>query len=225
VDRGGILSRPALSVTIFPRSHRGATLIELILYMGILGLVAILTIPLLFSSAENRMLQQTIALVELNGTQAVQTVTLRIRAAERIVHPAKGQTGSYLALQMGSEEESPVLIGVDDGRVTVIEHTLRESITSAQVAVQNFEVRNTSVSDDRPSVAITFRVSRTIRLQQPRSYHRDFATAISLSPVDVLAERMCASCAPPACTDPLNVRWQVCQEGFCRQATTTLMCE
>jgi type II secretory pathway pseudopilin PulG len=204
--------------------HRGATLVELILYMGILALVAVLTIPLLFTTAENRMLQQTIAIVELNGTQTIQTVTLSIRAAERILYPPIGGTGSFLALQMADELKSPIIFGIDNGRMTKIQHDTREMFTSTQVAVEDFVVRNTSVDDDHHSVAITFRVSRTIRLEQPRSYRRDFETAVSLSPVDIPIGNACG-CTVPSCANTGAVLWKICPSGVCWEATTTLVCE
>lgn len=210
------------------RAHRGTTLVELLLYLGILAIVAVLTIPLFFATAENRMLQQTIALVELNGTQAVQIATLHIRSAERVLYPPRGETGSFLVLQYADEALSPVIIGVDDGRMAVIEHTSREMITSTQVAVQDFTVRNTSASDAHPSVALTFRVSRTIRLEQPRTYERMFDTGVSLFPADLPADRACA-CNLPFCEDASTVRWEVCQDVFgemrCRYATTSLVCQ
>lgn len=210
------------------RLHRGVTLVELLVYMGMLAVVAVLTIPLFFATAENRMLQQTIALVELNGTQAVQTATMHIRDAERILHPLPGESASFLALQYADESRSPVIIGVDNGRMTIIEHASREMITSMQVAVQDFTVHNTSVSDAHPGVALTFRVSRTIRLEQPRTYERGFDVGVSLLPADIPAERSCV-CDLPSCDDPSTVRWEVCQEVLsemrCRYALTSLQCE
>ncbi len=211
--------------------HAGATLTELLLYLGILAVVAVLTIPILFTTAENRLLQQTIAIVDLSGTQAVQSMVIAIREAERILYPAPGETGTYLALRMQRDELHPVLFGVDGGRIVKITHATRELLTSTQVAVEDFTVRNTSVSGDRPSVAIDFRVSRTIRLEQPRSYDRSFEAALTLSPADVPADSACApACAPPSCTDASTVAWQVCQEvpsgAFrCLDASTSLVCE
>lgn len=212
-----------MSLTTLSKRRPGSTLIELLLFLGILSLVASLTIPILFSSTENKLLQQTISVVEQNGTQVVQSATYALRRAERILHPLPGQTGSYLALQTSDEETNPTIIGVYSGSVVVIKRSLKETVSTAQVGVTGFEVRNTSVSASRPSALLTFTVSRTIRLQQPHSYTRSFETLVGVSPSDAPTGDACG-CDIPSCPSDGTIAWQICEGGQCGEVTTGLEC-
>lgn len=205
------------------RRHPGTTLIELLLFLGILSLVASLTLPILFATTENKLLQQTISIVEQNGTQVIQNVTYAVRHAERIVSPPAGQTGSYLALQTGSYDTNPTIIGVFSGSVLIIKHALQETLSTEQVGVTDFEVRNTSVSANRPSALVTFRMSRTIRLQQPHSYAQSFETLIGIPPNDVPVGADCG-CGAPTCSAADSLTWQVCEDSGCAEVTTDLQC-
>lgn len=196
---------------------------ELLIFLAILSLVIGMILPILFASTENRLLQQTISTVEQNGAQAMQNVGLRVRQAERILSPAMGQTGSVLALQMGSGTVSPTLIGISSGSLIIVQRATRQVISSTQVAVTDFQVRNTSVSADRQSVMITVKVSRSIRLQNPHSYGRVFVGGFNLLPDDVLVGNPC-NCGLPECASANSYQWEVCDYPSCLVATTSLKC-
>lgn len=204
-------------------SHPGTTLIELLLFLAILSIIVGTALPMLFSATENRLLQQTISIVEQNGTQVIQNTGLKIRQAERVLSPAIGQTGSVLALQTASGALNPTIIGLSSGSIVLVEHTTRELVSSPQVAVQDFEVRNTSTSETRQSVTVSFRVSRTIRLQQPHSYAQRFEFVVNLLPDDVATGDECG-CIPPYCQGNNVYAWQVCQSSTCLSASTQLQC-
>lgn len=205
-------------------SRPGTTLVELLIFLVVLSIVIAMALPMLFAATESRLLQQTIAVVEQNGTQVLQNATLHIRQAERILSPAIGQTGSVLALQTASGTLHPTIIGVSSGNIVLIEGTEIELISSPQVAIQNFVVRNTSTSATRQSVSITFRASRTIRLQAPHSYARMFSALVTLLPDDITEGNPCG-CTVPACEGNDIYGWQVCRNGFCVNASTTLDCD
>ncbi len=201
----------------------GATLIELLIFLGILAMVVAVALPMFYSATENRLLQQTISIVEQNGTQMLQNASLHIRNAERVVSPAAGQTGSVLVLQTSSGATDPTIIGISSGTLVIIEHASKQPVSSPQVAIQNFVVRNTSVSATRPSVRITFTLSRTIRLQMPHSYSRSFDATVSLLPDDIATGNPCG-CPPPTCDGGDTYTWRVCQAGVCYAATTSMEC-
>jgi type II secretory pathway pseudopilin PulG len=204
------------------RLRAGTTLIELIIFIAIMGMVMAVALPLLFASTENRLLQQTIAIVEQNGTQIIQNAGIYIRHGERIMSPAVGQTGSLLVLQTNSGAIHPTIIGVLSGSVIIIQRSTQETVSSPQVSVQNFIVRNTSTSDTNQSVTISFRVARTIRLEMPHSYEQHFETTMSLFPDDV--EDGGCECMPPVCAGNNIYEWQVCEESNCLSASTQIEC-
>lgn len=206
-----------------PTMRKGATLVELLIFVAILGMIIGAILPILFSASENRILQQTISIVEQNGTQILQNVALRVRQAERVLGPTSGVQGSVLALQTSSGAINPTIIGSNSGRVIIVEHATLETISSDQVAVEDFRVRNTSVSPVRQSVYISFRVSRTIRLQQPKTYSQRFEATMTLLPDDRPQGNSCG-CAPPACQGYNIYGWEVCDNGVCGTASTPLLC-
>ncbi len=205
------------------RCRPGLTLIELLLFVAIFAVVAMSTIPLFFASTEDRLLQQTVSIVEQNGTQILQTIGASVRQSERVILPARQGTGTLLHLQTGSGTSNPTIIGVSSGALIMVQHTDRQVISSTQVAVSNFSVRNTSTSDSRPSIYVRFTLSRTIRLQAPRSYVKTFEGVFTLPPTDLPVGNACG-CALPGCGDSQTYVWQVCEAGTCLTASTPLQC-
>jgi type II secretory pathway pseudopilin PulG len=204
--------------------HRpGSTLIELLIYLAIVGGVLAAILPLLFSATETRVLQKTISTVEQNGTQILQNITAQVRGAERILSPAIGQAGQVLVLQTESESTNPTIIGLSSGSIILIEHSTRELISSEQVGVADLVVRNTSTSATQQSVSISFRISRTIRLQQPHSYGQRFETLVNLLPNDRPVGDRCG-CLLLGCQGNNTYAWQVCDDWSCLEATTHMQC-
>lgn len=201
----------------------GTTLIELLLFMAILGVVGISALPLLFSATEDRLLQQTISNVEQNGIQLMQTIGYHVRHAERIITPALQSTTSVLTLQTGSGDTNPTIIGISSGALILIRRTVRETISSSQVAVESFTVQNTSVSDGHGSVLVRFRLSRTIRLQAPRRYVQTFESVFTTFPDDTIRGDDCA-CGQPGCATASLYVWPVCDAGTCQTTQTQLQC-
>ncbi len=201
----------------------GTTLIELLLFMAILGIVGISALPLLFSATEDRLLQQTISNVEQNGVQLMQTIGHHVRHAEKIVNPAAQSTTSILTLQTGSGDTNPTVIGISSGALILIRRTERETISSSQVAVESFTVQNTSASAGRDSVLVRFRLSRTIRLQAPRRYIQTFESVFTTFPDDAISGDDCA-CAQPGCGSSSLYVWQVCNAGAGQTAQSQLQC-
>lgn len=200
----------------------GTSLIELIIFLAIMAAVVSVTIPMLFSAAENRLLQQTVSVVEHNGTQSIQNIGLKVRNAEKILYPAAGQTASYLVLQTGSGATNPTIIGALSGAVVIIQRSTKETITTEQVGIDQFRVRNTSTSASAQSLAVSFRARRTIRLQSPRSYVQRFDATFSLLPDD-LPTGAC-NCPAASCVGGAAIQWYVCDTGICEEATTALEC-
>lgn len=203
----------------------GTTLVELLIFIALLGIVIGAILPLLFMAAEDRLLQQTISVVEQNGAQVLQNASQRIRNAERILSPAMGQTGSLLVMQTASGATNPTIIGFLSGAVLIIEGTLQQTISSSQVAVTDFLVRNTSTSATRQSAEISFSIIRTTRLSQPHYYLRSFTMAVSLLPAD-LPNNSNAVCAAPFCLPINTYNWQLYDRltGTCLEASTPLRC-
>jgi type II secretory pathway pseudopilin PulG len=201
----------------------GVTLIELLLFVGIIGIVGVTVLPIFFTATDSRLLQQTMSMVEQNGQGLLQILERRIRESERILDPPIGETGAVLALQTNSGSTSPIIFATRTGSLIIIRRATKQVLSSSQVAVTNFRVRNTSTDANHPSVTVSFTISRTVRLQLPKVYSRSFETAVTLFPDDVETEE--CGCLVPACGPPKTYTWGICNAiGDCSQATTQLQC-
>lgn len=210
------------------RPHRisaraGMTLVELLIFLGLLGIVVGVIFPIIFTAVENRLLQQTIAVVEQNGVQLLQTMGQKVRGAERVLDPPVGSTGSVLALQTGSGTSTPTIIAVQSGSLVLIRYATQRTLSSSEVYIDNFVARNTSVSGSRQSVFVSFDISRTIRLEAPRTYDEHFEAVFTLMPDDLLFQTGC-SCITPYCQAEDSYLWQVCNVGHCDYAVASLEC-
>lgn len=204
--------------------HAGVTLVELILFLGVVSLVATILLPLFFAASEHRVVQQNIAFVELNGTHIMQQTATPIRHAERIVSPALGQTGSVLVLQMSSGAINPTIIGVSSGRLIIIEKTTRTIVSESAVTVSQLLFRNTSGSGSLPSVFYSFTVARTVPLTHQRTYARVFQTAISAFPLSGTQGTLNCGCGDPLCLGDNQMRWGTCTAGACNSVVYALDC-
>lgn len=206
------------------RSRSGATLVELLIYVAVLAAVGISMLPLLFSTTEDRILQQTAASVEQTGQQLLQSIGYQVEHAEKIILPETSQgTGSILHLQTGSGSANPTIIGILSGALILVQGVQQQTLSSTQVGISYFIVKNTSVSADKQSVLVRFAVSKTIRLQAPRSYTKIFEGVFSPFPDQSHTGDDC-NCAFPGCAGPSQFAWQICTSGTCQNATTQMRC-
>ncbi len=193
------------------------------MFMAVIAIVAGVVLPLLFAATENRLLQESISVVEHTGTQILENFDKHIRPAQQILDPTPGGQGTVVAVQTGSDDTSPTIFGLASGSIIVIRGTTRTVISSPQVAVSNFRVRNTSTSANSQSLQISFTLSRTIRLEAPHMYSQDFKTLIPLYRNDAPTSAEC-TCTVPGCIDSEHYAWQVCVSGVCQNATDAMMC-
>ena len=206
-----------------PPPRPAMTLVELLIFTALLGLVAALIIPVLVSSNVSRVRQESIASVEQSGIQLIQSLTNYIHRSERILDPPLLQTGSILALQVTPESNNPTIIVLQSGALMLVRGDTLEALSSTGTNVTNFIVANTSARADRPSVHLSFIMSMIIPLAQPIVHTRLFETTVSLYP-DTETQGDDCGCTPPTCSGGVY-QWQVCnQNSSCASATTSITC-
>ena len=153
----------------------------------------------------------------------MQTLTRRIRRAERILDPVQGSSGQILALRMAQNAEDPTIIALQTGALMIGEYNASRPLTSSgEILVSNFIVRNTSAQSNRQSIEISFSITRTLSLPNGLSYGRDFSALVTLFADDKLEGNSC-SCTAPTCT--ANVySWEYCTEQTCTASPATFIC-
>jgi type II secretory pathway pseudopilin PulG len=160
-----------------PHTQRSAfTIVEVILYMGIVAIMSGTIIPMLVSATESRQRQDAIALVEQNGQQLIQSIIIEVRNAERIIEPSTGSSGIILTLQHKEESKNPTIFALSDGALVMIQGKEKSILSSPLVGVTSFAVDNVSPSDNRGSITVVLNVRRIIRLFRPLEYNAQFDT-------------------------------------------------
>jgi prepilin-type N-terminal cleavage/methylation domain-containing protein len=89
--------------------QRGYTLVELLLYLAILGVLMGSVTVFLGSALAVRVKNQSIAEVEQQGALLMDTITQAIRNADSITSPATGASGDTLTLAMASAGVNPTI--------------------------------------------------------------------------------------------------------------------
>lgn len=203
------------------RKRPGTTLVELLLFLTFFALSSGAILAFFFSTTEQRIRQQAVMTVDQSGIQLLQSLSGRIRNAERIIDPPIGSTGSVLALQMPLDEDSPSIFALQSGALLLVSHDTLFPLGSDRVTISDFIVRNTSSSDDHHSVLISFVITRSIPLTTPLTYSRPFESLVTLFPDDSINTH--CLCAAPACVNG-NYEWEVCDADICSEATTEISC-
>ncbi|TSC80550.1 MAG: Uncharacterized protein G01um101425_204 [Candidatus Peregrinibacteria bacterium Gr01-1014_25] len=212
---------------IRPHARSGITLVELLLFVGLLAFSGLATVQLLFLTSDNQIRQQATADVEQSALQISQLLAYRVRHAERIVRPLRGGTGAILVLQTGSVDNNPTVIGTASGVIVETLGDTEEAVSDARVTVSSFLITNTSPSDDRPSVRITMRLTKPGVVPSSPAVSRFVDLAFALFPDDVTSGGACNGviCAAPRCSSVHHhYQWDVCVSGACKAASGSLIC-
>lgn len=195
--------------------RKGASIIELMIFIVLAAMMALTILPLLFNATESRQRQDAIALVEQNGAQIMQTITQEIRAAERILDPPTGGTGFIIALQTSSGSTNPTIIARHSGAIMISRGRVRSTLSSDLVGVTHFAIDNTSTAADRQSVTVSLGIRRIIRLHRPLVYTSQFDAVVNLYPDDVIEPKTCTCPAPYCDTGSGTYVWGVCNASVC----------
>lgn len=206
-----------------PSSRPGLSLIELLLFLGLLAITSVALIAFFLSSGDSQVRQQAIADVDQGGIQLLQVLAYRIRHAERVRHPAQGNSGGILLLQNAQAEIDPTVIGVQSGSMILEDAEEEHLLNDPTVQVTNFRVVNTSASSTRQSVVVSFDVSATIPLPGLPVYSRHFDAAFSLFPSDLPVGNSCG-CGAVTCQAGVYV-WGTCIDAStCASTSGSLLC-
>lgn len=152
---------------------KGFTIMELLIYIGLLaGFIAILG-QLFFSILDTQLVSQANSAVDAEGQYLISRLSYDIRRATSLTTPASlGLTGNVLTLNIGGTAYTYDLSG---SNLTLTTSGNTQPLNSQSIAVNGFQVRRLGNPDPaKPSVIIDFSISsQTVSLHQnaqTRSY-------------------------------------------------------
>lgn len=144
------------------RSQAGYTLIELLLYVAIIGVLLGAVVGFLGTVTEARVKNQTISEVDEQGAAAMNYITQTIRNASSISAPAAGGVASTsLTLVVPTASLSPTIISLSGATLQVKEGAAAAiPLTNSKVQISNIAFKNLSRSGTSGIVQASFTISR-----------------------------------------------------------------
>lgn len=194
-------------------SRPGTTLVELMLFLALIAMASGAVIGFLFLTADARLRQQVSADLEQVSAQLQQQLLYEIRGDERVLLPARGQTGSVLALQAASPDGSPVILAVISGALVLVRGADSYPLTPAAVSVEHLSVTNVSASDALPGVDLSLTLKERVLLPDGGTATMPFSLSASLLPQDDPQGDTCG-CTLPVCNGG-TLQWATCLAGTC----------
>jgi type II secretory pathway pseudopilin PulG len=163
--------------------HRdGYTLIELLLYISIMGILLGALTSLLSVSLSARIKNESIIEVDRQGEFMIDTIAQTARAAASITTPAGGASGSTLTLGMATAGVNPTTFNVAGTTLQIKEGAgATIPLNSGRVAVTGFTVKNLSRASTPGAVQISFTLSTVNTTgRNEYDYQKTFTTSASL---------------------------------------------
>ncbi len=204
------------------QSHRGVTLVELLLFVGILAMSMGAILAFFLLTTESRVRQQVANDVEQNAIQLEQFFENEVRHAERIIAPARGQSGTVLTIESSDSDTNPVIVAVQSGYLLLIRGDAEYLLSPPEVTVSDLKVFNTSASDNRQSVLLQYTVSRILPLAKSGYYRRTVSQGLTVLQDDTRTGNPCG-CAAPSCIGGLY-SWNICSGTTCTPTTGMITC-
>ena len=144
----------------YKKYHKGTSLIELILYIAIMGIM--LTSIGSFIVANKKMGDRHKAMteVELQGSEVMRTVTQAVRNAQSVGSPAAGASGSSLSLAIYTPSKNPTVFDFSGGKVRIKEGSgSAVDLNSGQVEITNLSFKNMTATNAPGSIQVSFDIN------------------------------------------------------------------
>lgn len=160
--------------------YGGFSLIELLVYIAILGILLVLSTSLVSLIEKNRARNQAISIVEQEGAQVLTQITQLVRNSTAIVVPTIGNTGTTLSITPYGGVSGSQQLSLSAG---VLSLTLSPSpataLTSSKVVASSLSVANAANTGTNGSVQISFVLTSNIP-SNVTPYSKTFTSTASI---------------------------------------------
>jgi len=141
------------------KNNQGFSLIELILYIAITSVILVIVSQFMGGILESRVKNRTIAEVEQQGVQIMETITQTIRNAQAITSPSQGNNYSALTLDVVNVVDDPTIFDLSAGVVRIKEGTaVAIGLNNSVVEVSNLTFDNLSKTGTPGLVRVEFTI-------------------------------------------------------------------
>lgn len=169
-----------MQIRKFKKNSAGFTLIEMLIYIAIIGIVisGFVSYSLSVSGARNK--NYSTVTVQANGRTALEIFRQKIHQAEAVIIPNYSATSTLLLLDMPGVSPN-ITFSVIDGVLLMKEGSLATTtITENNVLISNLLFTNLAGNNERENIGIDFVVNYRMPVTDVRfDYSKSYHTAIS----------------------------------------------
>lgn len=164
--------------------YAGYTLIELLLYISMIGVLLTAVTMYFGTSIEARVKNESIREVDEQGAAALELIAQTVRNADAITLPAVAGNGPQLTLTVPTGALSPTIFDLSSGALRIKEGAAAAvPITNSKVTVSSLNFKNLSRPSTPGVVQVRFIVSRVNTANRnPYDYSKIFTTTIAIRP-------------------------------------------
>ena len=165
--------------------QKGFTLIEILIYVSLIGLVSVGFINFALSTNLSRSKVFVVQETQANARVALDLISQKIRVSNglNVASSTFDSDPGVLSLSMADNFKNPTVIDLDqnDGVLQITEGTSTpETVTSDEVRVTNLVFTNLTSSSTREAIRVEFSVAYATTTDIIYTYSIDVQTAVSI---------------------------------------------
>lgn len=141
-------------------SNRSFTLLELLIYLGIVAMVLTIASALVYASIQARVRRRSIAAVEQEGLRVSELIGFVVRNSSAITGPLPGATSATLTLSTDATSSTPTIFRLATGTILVTEGTSTPiALTSNRTVASALVFTNLTPSSTPGTLRFNFNLS------------------------------------------------------------------
>lgn len=163
----------------------GFTLLELLLYVSISGILMVGIVSFMIVLQTARVKQTTIGEVEQQGSQAMAYMTQVLRNAQAVTAPTPGTNSNSITIDVVDSTSDPTVFTESSGVLQVSEGTtpIVTDLTSDTVVVSDLLFENNAISGTRDTITISITLTHANPTGKPEyRYDQTFTDTVQLLP-------------------------------------------
>jgi type II secretory pathway pseudopilin PulG len=163
--------------------NKGFTLIEMVIYLGITGFLAVSIISFVSAISGSKVKTYVIQEVHSNSKMALDLISKKIHSADSVNLGASvfGINPGELSLAMDNPAENPTIIKVNNGSLEITEGVSAPiRVTSNEVNIANLIFADLSGGNNRENIGIAITISYNNPPDIKYTYSQDLRTSVNV---------------------------------------------
>lgn len=145
----------------FKDNKSGFTLVELIIYIALMGVLLLALSGFFGLVLRSRVKTQSISEVEQQGIQVMQIISQTVRNSTTINSPSTGASGASLSVAVATPAKSPTVFDLSGGAIEIKEGAgAAVALTNSRVVASDLSFYNLTRSGTKGIVRIQFTLTR-----------------------------------------------------------------